>query len=55
MINKCFAIGFTATPDNMKSSGIERSVVKSMNFTQYNYAMESVNAVDAVMDTVQVL
>ena len=32
IINKCIAIGFTATPDNNKTSGIEKSVVKSMGF-----------------------
>ena len=54
-INKCFAIGFTATPDNNKTSGIEKSVIQSTGFTQFDYAMECVNAVDYVMDTIEEL
>jgi hypothetical protein len=33
VINKCIAVGFTATPDNNKTSGIEKSVVQSTGFT----------------------
>ena len=33
LIYKSIAIGFTASPDNMKTSGIERGVVHSMTFT----------------------
>jgi hypothetical protein len=54
-INKCFAIGFTATPDNNKTSGIEKSVIQSMAFTQFDYAMECVNTVDQVLDTIEEL
>jgi len=46
LINGCFCICFTATPDNCDSKGPERKTVNSLGFKRFRYVIEDIpNAV----------
>ncbi len=60
LINGCFCICFTATPDNCDSKGVHRLVIDTLRFTRFNYMLDAPAneiarlEVDAVVDAVSV-
>jgi hypothetical protein len=40
LINGCFCICFTATPDNCDMKGAERKAVDSLGFRRFNYVLD---------------
>lgn len=40
LINGCFCICFTATPDNCDAKGVQRLVLDTLQFSRYNYVLD---------------
>lgn len=55
LINGCFCICFTATPDNGDAKGVQRRVLTTLHFSMHNYVLDAQsNQSQMEVDTIDV-